>query len=1333
MKKLLTLILAVVLLGHSVNAQLLPANYTMAPTSGTYVAIAGTSVPLLAATNYNVGSISLGFTFYYMGNAYTMCNVSTSGFISFSANPIGSTGYTNNVMSGTPFGNMIAPLWDGLGLVTFGTDVIYTTTGTVGSQIFTVQWSNVKWANAAGGPCINFQVQLEEGTNKIKFVYQTSASALSGAGASVGLIHSSTGNSGTSVASVIDNVGATITVGQKFASLNNIGIAPTVSSSTETNNIATKPADGQTFTFTPNATVATAATGATATTAGSAAINTTWIAGTNNLQRLEWGTTSGGPYTGVANFTNNKSSYLITSGLTPATTYYFKITSFVEGGASVSSSEFSATTNPIGTVAATATGNWGNPATWGGVILGPADNATIDGGFTVTLDQDATINDVKVGGTLAGTLDMNALGFLLTISGNTTVTANGTITAGTGATGSNSLLNFAKNIINDGIVDLATGGTPGTPTRTVSVTFSGTTAQTWTGTGTNDFHALTINKGTGTVTATSPTIDIQSNFTIRDQSTSTYTSFITTTTWKGILKLSPPSAAISMTPYATAANIGTTSGTGGLWLNSSFVTFAAQAGSPNLYGLLRITHGTYNLGTAAGQSLGVQASATFIMEGGSMNVAGRFGVAAAANAFNFTMSGGIMTVNTQGNVSTTLTSFDMGTSTTSKFTMSGGTIIISKAGTNAGGTAVSGYDVRGLSLSASALNVSITGGTIQIGSASTLASPLNAYTIRGGYLPSVTVNSTNNPTVALNGNIVVGGDLTLAGSGTFTYGIGDIDMRGGNATNTGNISNSGMTLTTGAGGTRVLIFSSSFGNQSYSQTSGTLGNIPNLTISNTATGGTVSFGSAAAINNTSSSATPLLKLLTGTLNGTNLTIGNSGTGGYTVEVTNGVLTGTPTYSFLGSGGRVVRYLKNSTTTLTVGKEWPSTPLFGALEIYSNNSTGTTDITLDADRNITGTLKLGNISGETAILRTGAFTLTIGTSAAVTGGVTLAASTTTRVIGNLKRWIATTATSYTFPMATLTTSRSATINFAAGAPTTGGTLTASFTASSPGVRNVPAMISGQLIEAISPTGFWTIAAADGLAGGTYTGTFDATGFTDPYGNPPSGLTGLRMLKGATGGSVYSDAAATAPTNLNSVAITGMTGFSDFALGGTAVALTVEFTTINAQAKGTTNELNFATATEKDVKEFAIERSINNKMWEVIGTKAAIGGSSAANYNFTDVNPSTLSYYRVRSIETNGKGQISKVVAVKRNGGKLALVAVSPVPTTEGVNVDFSIGKTNKVSVTVTDILGKVVKTETFRTTEGANTIRLNLSNLAQGTYIMTLNDGETMATQRIVKN
>jgi hypothetical protein len=239
--------------------------------------------------------------------------------------------------------------------------------------------------------------------------------------------------------------------------------------------------------------------------------------------------------------------------------------------------------------------------------------------------------------------------------------------------------------------------------------------------------------------------------------------------------------------------------------------------------------------------------------------------------------------------------------------------------------------------------------------------------------------------------------------------------------------------------------------------------------------------------------------------------------------------------------------------------------------------------------------------------------------------------------------------------------------------------------------------------------------------------NAAGGSFNFATPTAGI------MGHWNGSAWDDYTTAYVAGTRTWTLAGYTGtYSPFIVSSPGAVLAVDFTTINAQAKGTTNVVNFTTATEKDVKEFAIERSINNKEWEVIGTTAAIGGSTAANYSFTDNTPTTLAYYRVRSIENNGKGQISKVVAVKRAGGKLALVALSPMPTTEVVTVDFSVGKTNKVNVIVTDIIGKVVKTETFTTAEGANSIRLNLSNLAQGTYIMTINDGETTATQRIVK-
>jgi Secretion system C-terminal sorting domain len=186
------------------------------------------------------------------------------------------------------------------------------------------------------------------------------------------------------------------------------------------------------------------------------------------------------------------------------------------------------------------------------------------------------------------------------------------------------------------------------------------------------------------------------------------------------------------------------------------------------------------------------------------------------------------------------------------------------------------------------------------------------------------------------------------------------------------------------------------------------------------------------------------------------------------------------------------------------------------------------------------------------------------------------------------------------------------------------------------------------------------------------------------------------------------------------------------GGFAAVLSIEFLSINAQRKGSINVIDWTTANEQNISEFAIERSTNNREWTVVGTQKATGGAKTTTYSFNDATPSLLNYYRIRSIETTGKSNVSKVVAVKRDGGKFALIAVSPIPTIDDVTIDFVVTKQSKLTATITDIVGKVVKQQTIEAVEGNNSLRLSLNHIATGAYILSVNDGDSIVTQRIVK-
>jgi Secretion system C-terminal sorting domain len=194
-----------------------------------------------------------------------------------------------------------------------------------------------------------------------------------------------------------------------------------------------------------------------------------------------------------------------------------------------------------------------------------------------------------------------------------------------------------------------------------------------------------------------------------------------------------------------------------------------------------------------------------------------------------------------------------------------------------------------------------------------------------------------------------------------------------------------------------------------------------------------------------------------------------------------------------------------------------------------------------------------------------------------------------------------------------------------------------------------------------------------------------------------------------------------------------GFSAFYIHGGASVIPVEMTSIKAFSEGNVNKIEWVTASEKSLKEFVVERSIDNKQWISIGSTAPKGGSKEAFYSLTDNQPLLLGYYRIRTVELNGSYEVSKIVSVKRfDSKKLAVLNVSPIPTSEGVTIDFSVNKETTITLILTNIVGQILKTETIKATEGTNNAVLSLNNLPNGTYLLNISDGETTTLKRVVK-
>ena len=617
-------------------------------------------------------------------------------------------------------------------------------------------------------------------------------------------------------------------------------------------------------------------------------------------------------------------------------------------------------------ISSTVTGGlWSQTTTWvGGVVPNGGDNATIVDGATVTIDMSPSIGNLIVGEGASGILQYEqTTARVLAVSGNITVNAGAIFRSNAAGTITTHGLTAGGDLTNNGTIDFSTN----TNTAGAQLTFTGASNNTFacgaaSSTDLRISTGLTLNKGTSSAAILDFAPATGAVLTAQGVTTS---GFLAIT--NGTFKISG-TATIS-SPVFNAAGYSIPS-TGGIWLNNANFTITGQAGSPTMSGLFRLTNGLYTIGTT-NNSMGFASGSSVIIEGGIVNAVARFGVSTASNTITYNQSAGIVYVNSAGgNASATLASFDAGTSTSTSFTMSGGTIVVCRGSANT--------EYRGPSASAT---LNITGGTVQLGTAAVVAPAIAitpaATTFRiTAVTPNAVVNASNNPGVTQAGTVTVFGDMTLNGTGTYTNNLTGLTIRGNSIANPGNIIiNFGSVFTINSSNTQILTFSSSFGNQSITN-SGTItaSQLPSVTINNTFAGGTVTVPTGLSLMGGST-----LVLTSGVL-----TVGGAGaitfiqtgatTQTFAMTRTNGSLSATSS-SFGVAAPTTLNYNYNtSTAAQTTGLELPttvgsSTPL---TTLTINNASGTIldkpvrtgTLTLTAGQLTTSAVNLVTVTGTT---------------------------------------------------------------------------------------------------------------------------------------------------------------------------------------------------------------------------------------------------------------------------------------------------------------------------------------------------------------------------------
>jgi|GEM_PF-2786864 len=451
-----------------------------------------------------------------------------------------------------------------------------------------------------------------------------------------------------------------------------------------------------------------------------------------------------------------------------------------------------------------------------------------------------------------------------------------------------------------------------------------------------------------------------------------------------------------------------------------------------------------------------------------------------------------------------------------------------------------------------------------------------------------------------------------------------------------------------------------------------------------------------------------------------------------IAATDGITSSGSSGNIQSSGTRTFhtggRYHYNGTSAQVTGGGLPAT----VRQLMIENSSG---VTLSS--NVTASTDLTLSEGA---LITGSNTLTLGSSAGSVGTLT---RTNGKIIGNFKRWLgASTVDDVLFPLGTADHYRPVNLSYTS-APS-GGTLTALFTASDPGSSGLPLQEgSGYTINKVSPTGYWTLTAADGLSGGTYNLDITAEGFQGI-----ENYSTLCLLKRADSESQWTlDGSHIAGTGSNAnptLHRTGLSGFSEFGVGSdindNSLPVTLLFFTAK-EVKGTV-VLEWETSAEVENQGFLISRqsTVESQTSEMIAsftTDEALKGQGTTTemtrYSWVDktVQPEMTYIYTLYDVDYEGVNTVLEQVEVEGAGQDYNIGSAYPNPFNPTAVVPLILSKDASVRVTIYDLRGYALKElMNGNMPAGSYALQIDGGNLATGIYLVQIQINDAIHVQKI---
>jgi hypothetical protein len=213
---------------------------------------------------------------------------------------------------------------------------------------------------------------------------------------------------------------------------------------------------------------------------------------------------------------------------------------------------------------------------------------------------------------------------------------------------------------------------------------------------------------------------------------------------------------------------------------------------------------------------------------------------------------------------------------------------------------------------------------------------------------------------------------------------------------------------------------------------------------------------------------------------------------------------------------------------------------------------------------------------------------------------------------------------------------------------------------------------------------------------------------------------------TGGSTGSIAVTTAfPFGSNHFGLFFQTNhFTEFVAAQGFVALPVELVKFRGSVEKSGNLLTWETASEVNVANQILEKSFDGISWTMIYREGSVPSSELKKYSFTDLNPGTVTYYRLQFEDLDGSKRYSNQIVLERADRSIQITDVFPNPANELLNIKTESGNEMDIEFQLIDLLGRVVLQKYAFIQKGIADHQLTINELPIGHYRLSMKNTET---------